>query len=77
MSALPPDDASGRHFDEPWQVLLDGCQQPVEAVVDRWRETGRWWDGEPVRDFCVLQTPQAVVVVCSDKGGWRVEEVLD
>jgi len=33
-----------------------GRRYAVAGVLERWRDVGRWWEGEPPRSFFRLQT---------------------
>lgn len=35
-----------------------GERYAVAAVLERWRDTGRWWEGEAPKLFFRLQTPE-------------------
>lgn len=37
-------------------------QRGVTRVLDRWRAGGRWWEGEPPRDYFLLELAGGMVV---------------
>lgn len=62
---------------QPEQIRVGRRWHAVEDIVDRWRETGRWWAGEDSRDFFLVETRRGVFVVSRSQAGWQVEEVVD
>jgi len=38
----------------------------ITEIADRWRETGRWWDGELLRDFFLVNTANGAFLLCRD-----------
>jgi hypothetical protein len=38
----------------------------IEIIADHWRETGRWWEDEPVCDFYLVSTPGGAFLLCSN-----------
>jgi len=73
----------------PVRVRLDRSGQPaaflhrgrwhrVAEVLDRWRERGRWWEGEPPREvYRVVTTSGAVYELGREGDAWRLYAVLD
>jgi len=39
----------------PLEVKLKGVGRRVQEVLDRWRDTGCWWEGEAAKLFWRLQ----------------------
>jgi hypothetical protein len=56
-------------------------RQPVEKVLDRWREVGKWWDADRRVDrmvFRVLLSDEAVVDLARQHSdGWLLVGVVD
>ena len=61
----------------PRQILVGLRWQVVENIVDRWRETGRWWVGESSRTFFLVETRRGLFIVSRGQRGWQVEKVVD
>ncbi|MGE5507212.1 MAG: DUF6504 family protein [Chitinophagales bacterium] len=36
-----------------------GRWRTIREVIDAWRETGAWWDGEPEKTFLLVRTDAA------------------
>ncbi|MCR4426352.1 MAG: DUF6504 family protein [Firmicutes bacterium] len=51
----------------------------VSGVLDRWRESGDWWDGEEERDYFIVATsPGGSYELCRDgPGAWILSRILD
>jgi DNA relaxase NicK len=52
----------------------------VQNILDEWKDTGRWWDGEDEKVFYRLTgTGGAVYELCSDGrlNQWNLYRVLD
>lgn len=54
----------------PRALRLRGRWQPVRQILDRWRETGRWWEGEQEKEFLRLEAGGVYVLYrpCSLRG---------
>ncbi|MCC7492791.1 MAG: hypothetical protein IT204_10605 [Fimbriimonadaceae bacterium] len=52
-------------------------EHAVEGVLDRWQETGRWWDGEPRREFFRVEAAGRFDLSRDEAGAWRVEAGWD
>ncbi len=77
MKQLAFDESPVKGGEQPEQILVRGCWRRVESIVDRWQETGRWWEGERVRDFFLVETTQGAFVVSQGPAGWRLERPID
>jgi len=62
---------------KPRQVLVEGRWWQVNSIVDHWRETGRWWAGESVREFFLVETEGGVLVLSQSATGWEIERSVD
>jgi hypothetical protein len=65
----------------PRLLLWRGRRYPVEAVLERWRDVGRWWAGESPKLFFRLQTADgALWEICRDSGAasaWHLYRLYD
>ncbi len=61
----------------PRVIELSGAQRPIVRVLDRWLETGRWWEGEAPRRFWRVEAGGLFDLSCDEQGQWRVEAVWD
>lgn len=77
MRRLPFDQNPVKGGKQPQHILVGGCWRPVEHIVDHWRETGRWWEGESPRDFFLAETERGVFIVSRNRAGWRIDKVMD
>ena len=66
-------DARGR----PTSLELAGAARRVGRVFENWIETGRWWEGEPRRQFYRVEAGGVFDLSVDDDGLWRVEVVWD
>ncbi len=62
---------------EPRALLLGGAERPVQQILDRWVESGRWWDGEDRRRYFRVEAGGLFDLSCDEWGCWRVEGVWD
>ena len=77
MRRLPFDEMPVKGGEQPQQILVGGGWRTVENIVDHWRETGRWWEGEGPRDFFLVETKRGVFIVSKGPAGWRIERLID
>lgn len=65
-------------YGEPY-IITDGENTyTVESVLDKWVESGAWWDGEPERSvFRVLTTEQFMFDVERVAEKWSIYKVWD
>ncbi len=50
----------------------------VSKVTDRWRETGRWWEGDEEKTFFrVLSTKGSLYELYAEKLSWNLYKVYD
>ena len=50
----------------------------ITAICDRWRETGRWWEGESEKEFYEVEAAGRYVLSREEPGGrWRLCRVED
>ncbi|MCX7598340.1 MAG: hypothetical protein N2512_05670 [Armatimonadetes bacterium] len=47
----------------PGALRLRGRWRPIRQILDRWRETGRWWEGEQEKEFLRVEA-DGVYVLC-------------
>jgi len=66
-------DATGR----PVALELGGQNRPVQQVLDRWREAGRWWEGDLPRCFYRVDAGGLFDLSCDELGQWRIETMWD
>jgi len=71
------DEPAVKGGEQPEQILVGGYWREVERIVDYWRETGRWWEGESPRDFFLVETVPGALIVSKGSNGWRVERLID
>ena len=75
LVSLGPDSVRGA--EQPERILVGNRWEGVEGIADRWRESGRWWQGEEPRDFFLVETSRGAFVISRGQEGWRIEEVMD
>lgn len=56
-----------------------GQTVPVQAILDWWKETGKWWEGEQERRVVRVLTPLGVYELAGQEAGgrWLLQRVLD
>ncbi len=78
-------------INQPVLVVTDGRRRPrrffwiknwidVQDILDEWKDTGRWWDGEAEKTFYRLTTNGgAVYELFADRrmNQWNLYRVLD
>lgn len=63
---------------EPGAVRVRGQRHRVVRVLDRWRYGGRWWRGEPPRDYLLLEVEGGGVLEVFREGNrWFASRWLD
>lgn len=67
------------HGGIPEKFYWRGSWRTVREIIDRWIETGSWWDGEPERTyFLTCADNGGVYELCSEAGKvWYLSRVLD
>ncbi len=66
--------------ERPVAVRVGGRWRAVVRVLDYWREAGRWWDGEPEREFMRIEAGGLLVVGRTrggGEGGWFLYAIED
>jgi len=53
--------------------------RPVARVIDYWRESGEWWDGEEEKDYYLIASGGGgCYELCREAPGeWALSRVLD
>lgn len=64
-------------FDTPRRFMDRGVIHTVLEIVDQWRESGNWWEGEGPRDMFQVITEYGVYQLQSQSGKWMIYKVLD
>ncbi|TDA66946.1 MAG: hypothetical protein D9V47_11540 [Clostridia bacterium] len=57
-----------------------GKKYAVAAVLERWRDTGRWWEGEAPKIFFRLQTPGGglwEIYLDTGEAAWYLYKIYD
>ena len=51
----------------------------VNAILEHWREAGRWWEGETEKDFYLLAISKGQYIIYRDdmSKGWFLYKILD
>ena len=52
------------HFDgrRPVALQIKHTWRPIKRILDYWRETGRWWEGEPEREFLRVEAGGIAII---------------
>ncbi len=59
-------------------VALKRRRYRVRRILDRWRYGGRWWRGEPPRDYFLLELEGGrLLEVYQEAGRWVASRWLD
>lgn len=63
----------------PFRFSIGGRHLQVEQILDHWRETGRWWEGEEEREFFRVEAGEGGYIVYLNRatGRWFLYKVLD
>lgn len=51
---------------KPGHFIWKRRKMSVSEIIDQWRETGRWWDGERARDFYLVNAPSGSFLLMMD-----------
>ena len=62
---------------EPLAFTTRSGQHRVERIVDQWQESGRWWDGEPRKQFWRVDAGGMFDLSCDEHQRWRLELAWD
>ena len=75
-----------RLVDRPVPVGAAATGEPLSLngetvlILEAWRESGRWWLGEPERDFFRVQTRRGGLYEIARErgtGAWRLVRIFD
>jgi hypothetical protein len=61
----------------PLAVTWRGQSLGVLEIVDCWRESGRWWEGERPAHFFLIRAAKRMLLLCHDpaSGEWFAKGV--
>ncbi len=62
---------------DPEAVTLEGRRLTVSEILERWQETGKWWEGESPRTYYRVWTSEGrVLELCREEAEWTLSRIL-
>ncbi|HID94672.1 MAG TPA: hypothetical protein EYP53_01255 [Candidatus Latescibacteria bacterium] len=63
----------------PLRIAMGGGWLRVKAIVEHWRETGRWWEGETEKEFYQVETERGEFILYQDRSNknWFLYRAMD
>lgn len=63
--------------ERPAQMTWNRRKLVVDEIIDHWRESGRWWEGEVLCEFFLVHTIRGMFLLCFNpqKSEWYAKPV--